>query len=183
MGRLELFLSEVSLACRRSAEDGLALCPVQRLFHTFSSHSFTPVHSHSPSLSRSPCTSLVLTLPLAVSWEQAGVCVSSPLSPPLSVVIQLVRTALTHVSTDPVIPLWRCTATSCCSASSDPAPALMITGSACSVWMTRRRQRRAKLSLPVVFWWKAWGKRRDRRESLTVHHVYVFVRTVQGQPV
>lgn len=80
--------------------------------------------------------------------ERASVCVSSLLSPPLSVVIQLVRSALTHFSTDPVIPLSRRTATSRGSsrlpffffaevvrlrASSDPAPALMITGSACSV--------------------------------------------------
>lgn len=85
--------------------------------HLLFSLSFIPVHSYSPSPSLSPF-SLHLTgshspARRVVRASGPSVYLSSPLTPPLSAVIQLVRRALTHFSTDPVIPLWRRTATSC----------------------------------------------------------------------
>lgn len=117
MGRLELFLSEVSwhagvlerMAWPSAQPSGFSTPSLLSLLY---SHALLL----SLSLSRSPL-SLHLTgshspARRVVRASGASVCVSSPLTPPLSAVIRLVRRALTHFSTHPVIPLWRRTATS-----------------------------------------------------------------------
>lgn len=204
MGRLELFLSEVSwhagvlerMAWPCARPDGFSS---PSLLSVYSRCTLTFTSLLSPCLhlarSRSP-TGFVMKVS-----ERASICASSrPGSHFLSAPrLQWFAEPRTLFSTDPVIPLWRHNSSNeprllsppvslprprGLRASSDAAPALMITGPARLVaWMTPRRQRRAKVSLPVVFWWKAWGKRRDGGESFTVRWVYVFVPTVWGRPV
>lgn len=196
MGRLELFLSEVSwhagvlerMAWPSARPSGFSTPSLLSLFYSRAlllslSLPFLPA-PHWFSLSRSPCRESERTECLSfLSAHTSSRRCDSTGSQSAHPLFHWSRNSTLETHGDQLrflSPPVRRRDSEVLRASSDPALALMITGSSRPVvWMTPRRQRRARLSLPVVF----WGKRRDGGESLTVHRVYVFVPTVRGQPV